>query len=274
MNLNIVFLLTTAFWLAGCASITPQSDAFFKEKPQIKGASQIEVPFINQDIGQCGPATLTMVLQYTGKNISVEEIAPQVITPNKKGSLQSDMISATRRQGLMAVIISGFNSVIAEVAAGHPVIIFENLGISWIPQWHYAVVTGYDLQKKTLTLQSGPNHNEQISFDEFELSWKLADYWGLLILKPDQLSASADELAHLQAASALEQVNKLIEAKTAYLTILTRWPQSLTSYVGLGNIFYKTRDYKSAVAYLKKAAILFPNSDVVRHNLEVAEQAL
>jgi hypothetical protein len=54
------------------------------------------------------------------------------------------MIGAARRHGRLAYLITGPDSMFEEVAAGHPVIVLQNLGLSWYPVWHYAVVVGYD----------------------------------------------------------------------------------------------------------------------------------
>ena len=45
--------------------------------------------------------------------------------------------------------------LLQEVAAGHPVIVLQNLGLEWIPVWHYSVVIGYDLSRGQLVLRSG-----------------------------------------------------------------------------------------------------------------------
>ncbi|MBC7457226.1 MAG: PA2778 family cysteine peptidase, partial [Bdellovibrionaceae bacterium] len=185
------------------------------------------VPFINQQVGQCGPATLTMALNYLGNGISVDEVAQQVYTPGMKGSLQTDMVTAVRRQGLLAIPIDSLDSLLREVSKGNPVIVFENLALSWFPQWHYALVFGYDLSKETVTMHSGSEKNKEWDIRKFERSWKLGDYWGLVILPADQLSATASELVHANAAVGLEQVGKKEQALTAYKTMLSRWSTSL-----------------------------------------------
>ncbi|MGZ5280016.1 MAG: PA2778 family cysteine peptidase, partial [Pseudobdellovibrionaceae bacterium] len=142
--------------LGGCATSAKQTEAFYREPHRLPSRQEIEaVPFIDQEVGYCGPATLSMVLQYWGDSTSQQALASQVYTPDMKGSLQTDLISATRRKGYLAIPITGIQSLLTEIAHGHPVIIFENLGLDWMPQWHYAVVNGFDYASGTLFLRSG-----------------------------------------------------------------------------------------------------------------------
>lgn len=267
-----LFLLPLA--LISCASATPQSESLLSQTSRFPQSSQIEgVPFLQQTTNYCGPATLAMAMNWAGKKVSLEEIAPQVYTPGLKGTLQSDMISASRRQGLMAIPVSGLNALLHEVSAGHPVIVFENLSVSWLPQWHYAIVFGYDLSQEKVLMHSGPEAFKQWDLRKFERSWKLADYWGLVVLPAGGLSATGDELMHVKAAAALEQLGKIEEADQAYQAILGRWPKSLAPLIGRANIAYSKKDFTSAVRFLKQASVDHPQAAVVWHNLAIAQAA-
>lgn len=258
--------------MTGCAT-SKQSRELLKNPPDIPRQVQLSnTPFINQSEGYCGPATLAMAMQAAGKQVDMNELAPQVYTPANKGTLQEDMIGAARRNGMLGVKIEGMANVFTEVAGGHPVIIFENLGLSWYPQWHYALVNGYDLDAKEVIAHSGPTPFERTRLKVFESSWVYSNYWALVILQPGQLSKTATELAHLNAAAGLEQANKIPEAEKAYLSILTRWPKSLGALIGMGNISYKRKDKKSAVKYLKLATEYYPENAAARHNLAIAEK--
>lgn len=263
-------------WLAlvGCATTAPQTKAVLQSPPNVANRVEIPgVPFIEQSAGHCGPATLAMAMQWSGHNISVDELAPRLMTPAMKGSLQEDMVSASRREGVMAVKISGMSSLLTELDAGHPVIIFENLGLAWYQKWHYAIVYGYDLAKEEFVMHSGPERGERVDMRIFERSWKLSDYWALVVLKPGALAASGNEIANLQAAAGLEQAGKLEAARVSYDTILRSWPDSLGGLVGLGNIAYAEKDFKKSVEVLRRAAKLYPDSKMVANNLRVAEEA-
>lgn len=258
----------------GCASRAVQTEAIHQDYTGSKDFEVPGVPFVNQKEGYCGPASLTMVLRWAGKSADVEQVASQMYTPGMKGSLQSDMIGASRRQGMMAMPIQGMENLLREVNAGHPVIIFENLGLTWLPQWHYAVVYGYDLNQNKVIMHSGPEQGKRWALDRFERSWMLADYWGLLVLPSDRLSVTADELAHVTAAAGLEQVGHSQEAGQAYQTILEKWPNSLGASIGLGNIMFAREDFKESAEILRKASRQHPADATVWHNLAIVEAKL
>ncbi len=259
----------------GCATTAHQTEALLASPPQdLPYRTEIpDVPFVNQSAGHCGPATLTMVMNWNGKMISVDDLAPQVYTPGMKGSLQVDMLSASRRQGMMAVQIQGLPALLKEISAGHPVIVFENLALTWAPQYHYAVVYGYDLNRQIAIMHSGPEKGKEWDLRKFERSWMLGDYWGLVVLAPGQLSAAGSELAHATAAAGLEQAQKIPEAEKSYLAMLQRWPTSLAALIGMGNITYTQKNYKKSVEYLRQATANHPSSAAAWNNLAVAEKA-
>lgn len=266
---RLIFMIALA--LTGCATSSPQTDVYLLKNPSISKSFKIEnMPFIEQAVGYCGPATLAMALQFNGKNISEQDMAAQVFTPGMKGTFQSDMISASRRQGMLAIPIQGLDHLLTEVSSGHPVIVFENLAVSWLPQWHYALVFGYDLTKEIVIMHSGPESFKHWDLRKFERSWKLADYWGLVILPPGQLSATANELSHAKAAAALEQLGKLEEADLSYREILKRWPESLTAGIGASNIAFIKKNPAEAEVILKKTILFHPKSAASWHNLTIA----
>lgn len=260
--------------LCGCAATAVQTEAVLREPPGLPRTHLIpKVEFIKQTENYCGPATLTMAMRHAGKMVGVEEIASQVFTPGKKGTLQLDLISASRRQGMLAVQINGLVPMLREIEAGHPVIILENLGLSWYPFWHYALAIGYDLNEPEIILHSGPDQEKRFSMRRFERSWMLADYWGLVVLPPDQMAVSGDELGHAAAAAGLEQAGKIMEAEMVYKNILRRWPGSLTGLIGMGNITYARGEFKESVRHLEEATKLHPESAVAWHNRATAEGA-
>ena len=268
--LYLILILT-----AGCAAKTVQVDRLLRTPLPISEQQEIVgVPFIEQSAGHCGPATLAMTMAWAGQPADINLLVSQVYTPGMQGSLQTDMLTASRRNGMMAIPIQGFSSLLTEVSAGNPVIVFENLAVSWLPQWHYAVVFGYDLPKEIVLMHSGPEAFKKWDLRKFERSWQLGDYWGLLVLPPGKLSATASELDHLKAAAALEQVGKNLAAGISYQAILSRWPQSLGALIGSANVSYAAKDYAKSVESLLLATKYHPESAAAWNNLSVAQLAL
>ena len=225
------------------------------------------VPFYPQDAYQCGPATLAMALTWSGLTITPDELKNQVYTPSRKGSLQMAMVGATRRHGKIAYEINDPDSIFPEIAAGHPVIILQNLGLSWLPVWHYAVVIGYDLDERDVILRSGTTRRKVMPYYLFEKTWARSNYWGLMVLEPNQVPMLANENKYLLAVLGLEKSRRFDNAVTGYQTALSRWPGSLTAQMGLGNSYFALGDLKGAESAFREATELHPQSAAAYNNL-------
>lgn len=273
--MKLILLISVVFVLAGCATTSPQTRQVLKNPPNVPAQFEIaEVEFVDQETGDCGPSALTSIFNWAGEPVALEQIHSEVFTPSKNGTLQTDLISASRRHGFMAITMKGLPDLLTEVADGHPVIVFQNLGFSAMPKWHYSVVTGYDLKNQEIIVLAKNPKDRRVPMTYFERYWQLAEYWGLLVLHPNQMSATADEIGHMRAAAGLEQAGKFSEAETAYQNILKRWPQSLSALIGLGNISFRKMEYAASVRFLKQAVQFHPDSVAARHNLETAKKAL
>ena len=225
------------------------------------------VPFFPQEAYQCGPASLAMALAWSGLEIDPDELAPQVYTPSLKGSLQPALVTAARRHGRVAYPISGANALLEEIAAGHPVIVLQNLGLSWMPAWHYAVVIGYDLDKAMIVLHSGITNRKTTALKTFENTWARSKHWGLVVLPPGRLPATAEESSYVKAVVGLERARQWPAAVEGYKTALSQWPQSFSAHIGLSNSYYAQGNLESARKVLQKTTILFPEEGVAFNNL-------
>lgn len=260
--------------LSACASAPKQTEAFLHAPRTIPDIYQVaRVPFIEQTENFCGPASLAMAINWAGPTVTAAEVGAQTFTPGKEGTLQSDILGASRRNGMLAIPVQGIPALLTELAAGHPVLILQNQAFSWYPKWHYAVAVGYDLKEGELTLHSGKEAYKKVDLRKFEHSWSLAEYWGVVVLPPSKLSATGDELAHAAAGASFEQLGKNAEAELVYKNVVLRWPGSLAALIGLGNTRYTAGDYRSAVRYLREAARKHPESAAAKSNLATAEAA-
>jgi tetratricopeptide (TPR) repeat protein len=208
-----------------------------------------------------------MALTWSGLPITPDELKDQVYTPSRKGSLQLAMVGATRRHGKIAYEISDPDSIFPEVAAGHPVIILQNLGLSWLPVWHYAVVIGYDEPAQDVILRSGTTRRKVMPYYLFQKTWARSNFWGLLVLESDQVPALATENRYLTAVLGLEKARHFKAAVTGYQAALKRWPQSLTARMGMGNSYYYMGDLKGAENAFRGAAEQHPQSAPAYNNL-------
>ena len=228
------------------------------------------VPFFPQEDLQCGPAALATVMGWAGRPVRPDDLVAEAWTPGRAGSLQSDIVSAARRQGLLAVRVDGVETVLAEVAAGHPVLVLQNLAVSWYPLWHYAVAVGFDPGTGTVLLRSGTEERLATGLDAFRATVELADGWALAVLPPDRLPAAAGEAAVLDAAAALERAGHADAAATAYRAMLARWPDSFGAHFGLGNVRFAAGDFAGAAAAFEAATRVRPERPAGWNNLAYA----
>lgn len=254
--------------LAACSA--PQTTRLLEERGAGPQAVELtEVPFFPQEDYYCGPAALATVLAWSGLDVTQDDMVPQVYTPGRQGTLRSDVVAAARRNGRLAVPVEDMAALLAELDAGHPVLVFQNLALDWAPQWHFAVAVGYDLQSGDLILRSGTEQRRITRLSTFEHTWSRGDYWALVVLPPDSLPATASELAVLQAASGLEQTRRSTEALAAYQAVLGRWPDSLGAAMGLGNTRYALGDREGARAAFADAIARHPDAAPAWNNLAV-----
>lgn len=265
--INIVLLLCCAgVVLSSCAGLN--KPLVLEKAGGVPPRVEFEtVPFYPQKEYQCGPAALAMSLEWSGLPISPEDLTAEVFTPSRKGSLQTAMISAARRHGRIAYVLQGLDDMFSEVAAGHPVIILQNLGLSWYPVWHYAVVVGYDLPEKVVVLRSGDIARKIMPLGVFEKTWARSNYWGLLILRSDQLPFTAKEDLFLSAVLGLEKARQYGVAIHGYHTALTRWPENLTALIGIGNCHYALKELKNAETAYRETIRLHPKAGPAYNNL-------
>lgn len=231
--------------LGACA--TPQTDLVLTKKDQYATKAEVRnVPFYPQEEFYCGPAALAMVLSWSGLPTTQEDIAKQVYIPSRQGTLRNDILAAARRNGRLAFRVDSLSALIAEIANGHPVLVFQNLAFDWYPRWHYAVAFGYDLAANNLLLRSGSEARLEIDLATFERTWRRGGYWALTVLPPEKLPATVAETAALDAAANIARLGHHAEAAKAFETIASRWPQSFIALMGLGNEHYALKKWQSA----------------------------
>jgi tetratricopeptide (TPR) repeat protein len=230
-------------------------------------ASIHSVPFFAQKAYQCGPAAMAMVLEWSGLALSPDDLTPLVYTPERKGSLQANLIGAARRHGRLAYPISGVDCLIREIAAGHPVIVLQNLGLRWFPRWHYAVAIGYDRPAEQIILHTGLVAQRRVGFATFQRTFRRADQWGLVVLPPPVLPACAEEAPYLKAALGLQQAEHPEAASSAFELAVQHWPQSFPAYMGLGNIRYQSGDPGGALQAFHQATLVDPDNGTAFNNL-------
>lgn len=261
------FFVCALLWLSGCA--TPQLTALSAAWPaDVPDQAQVSgVPFFPQADYQCGPAALAMVAQSAGVPVTPELLVDQVYLPGRQGSLQPEMLASARRQGLVAYPLAPeLNAVLRELAAGNPVLVFQNLSLPIYPIWHYAVAIGYDRSRSEVVLHSGTTERLTMSLATFERTWARGERWAMLALPTSRLPASATPDAYASAVATLERTNPGA-ALTAYTTGLQTWPQHRGLLFGRGNAAYAQGQRAAAAQAYEAAAQADPDFADAWNNL-------
>ncbi len=253
--------------LTACASLGDgaSSTAALADQPRIV---LDQVPFFPQEDYQCGPAALATLLNFGGEAVTPAQLTPSLYIPARKGSLQIELAAQARARGYLVYQVSDdLPSLYRELQAGHPILVLQNLGLSWWPVWHYAVVIGIDPARRWVIMRSGRNRNLIDSTRVFRNTWQRAGAWGVVILPPGQMPATAKADTYVEASVALEQTGPTKAARAAYQAGVARWPDSLPLWLGLANTAYAQGDHAQAETVLRAALNRFPQSAVLYNNL-------
>lgn len=251
MHQSLIRLCCIAFiaLLAACARspvLSPEAERL-PERVELS-----DVPFFAQDAYQCGPAALATLLNQRGLSTTPGMLKDKVYIPGREGSLQVEMVAAARAHDMLVYPLQPrLEAILAEVAAGNPVLVLQNLAFDWYPQWHFAVVVGYDRRERTLILRSGTTRRLHDGFASFDKSWARGGRWAVLTLPADKLPAQADMRTWLKAASDLEQTGRKATAQRAYRRATQTWPEQALTWFALANSRYAEGDQQGAEQALR-----------------------
>lgn len=208
------------------------------------------------------------MLEDAGAGVSGDELVPLVWLPGRRGSLQPELLAASRQYGRIPYVIAPeFGALLAEVAAGRPVLVLQNLGIAAAPSWHYAVVVGFSPREGEVILRSGVDRRRVTPAKVFMRTWARGDRWGMIALPPGQLPAGDDAGRYLRAVAAMETTGHLEEAIAAYRAALSRWPDESLAYLGLGNSLLGLGRPAAAADEYRRALALAPGDVTILNNL-------
>lgn len=273
-NRAAVFTALLALCLAaGCASLPGAPSAQVREGAATfeRHAQSIEltdVPFFPQTEYQCGPAALATVLAHEGAAVTADDLAPAVYVEGLRGSLQAELLAATRRYGFVPYPLApSADALRAELAAGRPVLVMQNLGLPRFPVWHYAVVVGYDAERSRIVLRSGTEKRREEKIKRFLRSWARADRWAFVAVRPGELPATADAEAWSRALNDAARVLPADVVADAFDAATARWPASPTALFGAAAYATEAGHYAAAERRYESLLALEPGHAAARNNL-------
>ena len=251
-------LAVPAVLAGGCAVPTaPQTAGLLGERSSGRNRRvELEsVPFHPQLDHHCGPAALATALGAMGTAVEPERLAEQVFLPARSGSLQVEMLAGARRHGAVAVRLEPTLAALRdELEHGRPVVVLQNLAMSFAPRWHYAVLVGMDLDDATAVLRSGTTRREVMRLRTFEHTWRRAGHWAFVALPPGQWPVRKERERAIDAAIGFERAASPEASERVYRSALDHWPGDLTLTMGLGNSLAAAGRWAEAAATFEGAA--------------------
>lgn len=258
-------LAVTAMLAAGCAF---QGPVLPELAPAETTVELQHTPFFPQEDYYCGPAALATVLTTSGKPVPAAELVDKVYIPEKKGSLQIELMAATRRYGRLPYVIEpALTALLAEVNAGRPVLVFQNLGLRFYPVWHYAVAIGFDSARDEIILRSGTTKRRVMRTRTFLRTWERSNHWGLVALRPGELPAQPDPHQYLRSAADMEGIADPQDLSLIFKAAVDRWPESDAAMFALGNNYYALHQVEQARTIYTHLLEQHPEHIPARNNL-------
>lgn len=225
-------------------------------------------PFFPQSEYQCGPAALSTLLVSSGVQVLPYELVSRVYIPQRKGSLQIEMIAATREFGRIPYVLNPeVSDILDELHHGRPVLVFQNLGWRIKPVWHYAVVIGYDPDVQEFLLRSGTDAEARLSVNKFLRSWQLAGSWAFIALKSGELPVNVDVDRYFQALTDMSRNSSKQFMLELYLKTSKKFSGETFVWFALGNAYLQLNRHEQAVWSYLQALKLDPTHIAVRNNL-------
>jgi predicted Zn-dependent protease len=254
-------MVAVACLLSGCATHRPLQGV--APLPELH-----DVPFFPQEDYQCGPAALATVLAYSGVSVTPEQLIPQIYLPDRQGSLQAELLSATRRYDRVPYRIANTPEALLDaLRTDQPVLILQNLGVTFAPLWHYAVLIGYNTDAQRFVLRSGTVARHTMSARRFTASWQRAEHWAFVVVPASAPPPGAEASRWLDAIAPFESTGNLDIAAQGYHAAVLRWPNDPHSWTALGNLHYLQSDFSDAETAYINALALSPDHWVARNNL-------
>jgi len=134
----------------------------------------LDVPFIAQGDYDCGPVALAMGLRYQGLAADPAAINARFASNAVAGVFTVDLLIAAGDAGADAHWVAGdWDKLRAEIDAGRPPVVFQNLQINPLPARHFAIAVGYIKFKSRdyVVLHSGAEAFKMVDRREFSRQW-------------------------------------------------------------------------------------------------------
>lgn len=212
---GLLLACVMAATLAGCASTPSESLKALPQRVEISS-----VPFYRGNANHSGAMALAAMLSQQGAPITPGLLDAPLNLPEGADALGTGIPRVARDYGMVVYPLDKrLDALLAQVAAGYPVLVRYQDGSAWWSEPRYAVLIGYDRYKQRVLLRSGMQRRQLMAFDDFAAAWAKEGSWALLVQPPRQLPAQVDRQRWLQAADELAKAGQELAARQAVDTL-------------------------------------------------------
>lgn len=244
----------------------------FQESDESKSTVEIKEPgstalvsnlrHTYQTFNNCGPATLSMILGWYGKNVSQSELADKMRPyQNQKGDNDDktiftyEFVDWAKEYGFEAIgRVNGDIELLKKFTSnGIPVVVKTWLHVNE-DIGHFRIVRGFDESKKVIIQDDsyeGPN--KKFSYFDFLSMWQPFNYSYIVVYKPEQKSL-VEAVLGSETDEKVAWSNALDRAKReSQLTADNVYPWFNTS-----TAYYHLDDYQNSVLAFEKVESRLP----------------
>lgn len=258
--------------LSGCATWSYQV-----QPPSVSPAPPVVyvsgVPPIAQRAAQCGPAALTSVLRYWGRDASVEAVSRELLRSRARGVLNVTLAQYARERGLWAEIRTGAGTgeLEAWLRRGIPPILMLRVGPRITASYHFIVLTGFNPSDGLWYANVGQAAPHAIPDAQLRRRWEQAGRWLLILSPPERVDwpLRGDQAASL--ARVLEQAGAFDAAALRYQQALADRPGDAALRFNLANIYLRQQRWGEAKALYEALLRAEPFARHLTNNLAWAD---
>lgn len=208
------------------------------------------------------------MLTHSGVDLSLSDVVDRVYLPSRQGSLQAELVAAARAAGRVPYELPpNLAGASAELAADRLVLVLQNLGVSWAPRWHYAVIYAIDPPQGVVHLRSGTERDRVTPIPVFLRTWARSEFWGLVMLRPGELPADEDAGRFFDALSDMEATGHAAVVLPSWRAAHARWPSAVLPMFALGNAALAAGDAAAAENWYRQLLQVDPANVAARNNL-------
>ncbi|MBI4432475.1 MAG: C39 family peptidase [Candidatus Omnitrophica bacterium] len=235
----------TVFWLVFFSLIRLAAAQAADEVVLLKN-----VPPVAQKAHECGPAALESIFRYWGASMDAQRISESVFKRGWRGVFNFSLTQEARRRGFwtQTPVLSSTASLKEWIQKGVPPLVMIDHGLLWAHQYHFIVISGFDDQKGVFYANTGQSVSRTIPYRDFEVKWKKAGRWCLIICPPEWVHWDPGSDGAVDLGFLFESQGRLEAAQKRYQAVLDKDRQNVTARFNLGNIYRKTQRMEEARA--------------------------